>query len=239
MKLSTDKPGGVTTENKPIVSGIFFAVIILLIIGGGYASSGPEDKIRLPAPVFKSEQSIESTLLKRRSVRDFKDEPLRLAEVSQLLWAAQGVTDLRGFRTSPSAGALYPLELYLLSGNVDGLPDGIYKYIPLSHKLLKVAEGDKRNKLAAASLGQSAVKDGAAVIVFSAVYRRTTRKYGSRGNRYVHIETGHAAQNIYLQAVSLNLGTVIIGAFNDNEVKRILKMKPEEKPLCIMPVGRK
>jgi SagB-type dehydrogenase family enzyme len=193
--------------------------------------------IRLPEPRYDSTTSIEKALLKRRSVRDYKDEPLTLTEVAQLLWAAQGITDPRGFRTAPSAGALYPLELYVVAGNVKNLSNGIYRYRPHSHDLLRVVQGDKRTDLCHAALGQPSVKDAAAVIVFSGVYERTTGKYGARGIRYVHIEVGHAAQNVYLQAVSLNLGTVVIGAFHDDAVKRILSMPAREQPLCIMPVG--
>ncbi len=195
--------------------------------------------IRLPEPKYDSKTSIEKALLERRSVRDYKDVPLTLAEVGQLLWAAQGITDRRGFRTAPSAGALYPLELYVVAGNVNDLPDGIYKYRPYGHELIRVAHGDKWTELCNAALGQSPVRDAAAVIVFSAVYERTTRKYGQRGIQYVYIEVGHAAQNICLQTVSLNLGTVTIGAFYDDRVKRILNMPKREEPLYIMAVGRR
>lgn len=195
--------------------------------------------IGLPEPGYDSETSIEKALLERRSIRDYKDESLTLTEVSQLLWAAQGITDPRGFRTAPSAGALYPLELYVVAGNVNKLPAGIYKYKPQGHELVKIAEGDKRIELSRAALGQAWVRNGAAVIVFAAVYERTTAKYGERGIRYGHIEVGCAAQNVYLQAVSLNLGTVFVGAFYDNKVKKIMDMKDNEQPLCIMPVGRK
>ncbi len=193
--------------------------------------------IRLPEPKSDSKTSIEKALLERRSVRDYKDVPLTLAEVGQLLWAAQGITDRRGFRTAPSAGALYPLELYVVAGNVNDLPSGIYKYRPYGHELMRVVQGDKRIALCNAALGQSPVGDAAAVIVFSGVYERTTRKYGKRGIPYVHIEVGHAAQNICLQAVSLNLGTVTIGAFYEDTVKRILNMPEREEPLYIIAVG--
>jgi len=196
------------------------------------------EKIRLPEPKYDSNTSVEQALLKRRSVRVYKDEPLALTEVLQLLWAAQGITDPRGFRTAPSAGALYPLELYVVAGNVNDLPDGIYKYKPHKHELAMVVEGDKRTELCNAALDQPSIKDAAAVIVFSAVYERTTGKYGERGIRYVHMEVGHAAQNIYLQAVSLNLGLVVIGAFDDEEVKKIMNMEDKEQPLYIIPVGK-
>ncbi|HXG30540.1 MAG TPA: SagB/ThcOx family dehydrogenase [Thermodesulfobacteriota bacterium] len=195
--------------------------------------------IRLPRPMYDSGVSIERALLGRRSYREYKKEPLTLAEISQLLWAMQGVTDPEGFRTTPSAGALYPLEVYVVAGNVEGLSAGIYKYKPERHELTRVMDGDKRSELCASALGQDSVKSGAAVIVLSAVYERTVIVYGERGRRYVHMEVGHAAQNACLQAVSLNLGTVVIGAFDDTGVKRVMDMPDEERPLCIIPVGRK
>ncbi len=129
--------------------------------------------------------------------------------------------------------------MYIFAGNVKDLPCGIYKYRPHKHELEMVVKGDKRNELYRAALSQSSVRDAPAVIVFSAVYERTTVKYGERGIRYVFIETGHAAQNVFLQAVSINLGAVVIGAFSDAEVKKIIKMPDREQPLYIMPVGRK
>lgn len=223
-----------------IICGIVSLIIMLSHTMRNESAPGYEstDIIKLPEPEYKSTTTIEEALLKRRSVRDYKDEPLTLAEVSQLLWAAQGITDARGFRTSPSAGALYPLELYVVVGNVENMASGVYKYRPDKHELVKVASGDKRSDLAVASLGQSSIKDSAINIVFSAVYERTTKKYGERGIRYVHMEVGHAAQNVYLQAISLNLGTVVIGAFEDENVKRVINISDEEHPLCIMPVGR-
>jgi len=197
------------------------------------------ETIKLPEPRYGSETSVEEALLARRSVRNYKNEPLTLKEVSQLLWAAQGITNEKGLRVAPSAGALYPLEVYLAVGNVNSLSSGVYKYKPQGHELAKVAEGDKRMELYNAALNQSAVKDAAVAVVFSAVYKRTAEKYGERGKRYVHLETGHAAQNVYLQATSLGLGTVVIGAFDDNEVKKIMNMQDDEQPLYIMPVGRK
>lgn len=196
------------------------------------------ETIKLSEPRYVSNTSVEKALFERRSIRSYEDEPLTLRDLSQLLWAAQGITDPRGFRTAPSAGALYPLELYVAAGNVTDLPDGVYKYKPYEHELVKIAEGDKRIELFRAALGQGSIRDGAAVIIFSAVYERTTVKYGERGIRYVHIEVGHAAQNVYLQAVSFNLGTVIVGAFYDDEVKKIMGMRENEEPLCLMPVGK-
>lgn len=204
----------------------------------GKRSISNSSKIKLPSPRYNSDVSIEQALLKRRSVRKYKAEPLTIAEVSQLLWSAQGITNPSGFRTAPSAGALYPLEVYLVVGEVKGLSQGIYKYLPRQHELLKIKDGDARRELAIAALGQSWVKDAAVDIVFAAVYERVTRKYGKRGIRYVHMEVGHAAENVYLQAVSLKLGTVVVGAFEDEKVKRILNMAESEQPLYIMPIGK-
>ncbi len=193
--------------------------------------------IKLPGPKHDSETSVEGALLKRRSVRVYANRSLKLEKISQLLWAAQGITDQRGFRTAPSAGALYPLEIYLFAGNVSGLQAGIYRYRPHTHSLERHATGDRRNELSDAALGQEAIRNAPAVIVFAGEYKRTTVKYGERGIRYVHMEAGHAAQNVFLEAVSLNLGTVVIGAFHDSKVKKVMEMPESEEPLYIMPAG--
>ena len=195
--------------------------------------------IDLPEPRYDSEVSVEKTLLERRSIRKYSDVPLTLDEISQLLWAAQGITDPKGYRTAPSAGALYPLELYVVAGNVDNLSEGVYRYKPKEHKLEMVLAGDKRQGLYGVSLQQSAVKNAAVVIVFAADYDKTTVKYGDRGIRYVHIEVGHAAENSFLQAVALDLSAVVIGAFYDEEMKEVLNMPEDEQPLLILPVGKK
>ncbi len=200
---------------------------------------GNESIIELPEPRQKSSISIEETLVKRRSIREYSGEPLTLQELSQLLWACQGVTDPRGYRTAPSAGALYPLEIYVVTGEVEGLTEGVYKYSPQEHQLTKTQEGDKRSELSRAALRQACVEEAAVDIVITAVYKRTTVKYGDRGVRYVHIETGHAAQNLCLQAAALDLGVVTVGAFQDDEVKEILGLLEDEQPLYIIPLGRK
>ncbi len=223
---------------------IFTALFLLLNIKDKFMPNNKTNYeakiIKLPDPKYDSETSVEEALLGRRSVRRYSGEPITFFEVSQLLWAAQGITDkARGFRTTPSAGALYPLEVYIVAGNINGLQDGVYKYEVQEHKLRRITEGDKRDELCDAALRQSSVKDAAAIIAFSAVYERTTGRYGEKGVRYANMEAGHAAQNVYLQAVSLNLGTVVIGAFDSEEVKKILNMPEEENPLYLMPVGRK
>lgn len=131
-----------------------------------------------------------------------------------------------------------PVDVYVVIGNVEGVAEGVYKYAPHEHELVKVRDGNVRDEMAVAAVGQTWVGEGAIIIVFSAVYERTTQKYGDRGIRYVHMEVGHAAQNVYLQAVSLNLGTAVVGAFDDEEVRKILNMSDEEDPLYIVPVGK-
>ncbi|MFH0914359.1 MAG: SagB/ThcOx family dehydrogenase [Chloroflexota bacterium] len=198
----------------------------------------PEAGLKLPQPRLESSFSLEEALVGRRSVREFTDEPLTLQEVSQLLWSAQGRTSSWG-RTVPSAGALYPLEVYLAAGRVNGLSPGIYRYQPEGHGLIRLSDKDVRGELAQAAVGQGWMADGAISIIITGVYQRTTLKYGERGIRYVHMEAGHAAQNIYLQATALNLGTVGVGAFYDDQVRAILGIPEEETPLYILPVGRK
>ncbi len=195
--------------------------------------------IELPEPRYDSDVSIEQSLLRRRSIRSYSGESLTLQELSQLLWAAQGTTDPRGFRTAPSAGALYPLELYVVAGDVQNLSPGVYRYEPLEHGLVKTIDGDKRLELADAAVWQDFVGEGAIVIVFTAVYERTTGKYGDRGIRYVHMELGHAAQNLCLQATAMDLGVVTVGAFYDEEVVELLNIPENEHPLYVIPVGRK
>jgi len=195
--------------------------------------------VTLPEPRTESEVSLEETLFRRRSIREYADTPLTLPEVSQLLWAAQGETAAWGGRAAPSAGALYPLEVYLVVGLVEGLAPGVYKYSPEGHHLARVREGDVRSELARAAVDQAWVKDGAVDIVIGAVYERTTGKYGDRGIRYVYMEAGHAAQNVCLQATALDLGAVPVGAFFDERVAEIVAIDKGEEPLYIIPLGKR
>jgi SagB-type dehydrogenase family enzyme len=193
--------------------------------------------IILPRVKLNGETSVEAALRERRSVREFSPASLPLMTVGQLLWAAQGVTTSDGRRTAPSAGALYPLELYLAAGRVDGVLPGTYQYRPRRHALRLHLGGDCRHQLAAAALGQSVLRDCAAVLIVAAVYDRVVAEYGSRSHRYVHMEVGHAAQNVYLQAAALGLGTVIIGAFEDDKVHALLKLPENMAPLALLPSG--
>jgi SagB-type dehydrogenase family enzyme len=223
-----------------IILIFLFLFVTSLMVSGGEEMAGRGKTITLPEPRYKSQISVEEAILKRRSIRSYLDEPITLAELSQLLWAAQGITDKdRNFRASPSAGALYPLEIYAVVGKVSSLEKGIYRYIPFNHEIVKIKEGDNREALSFASLDQPCVKYGAIDIVISGVFNRITKKYGERGIRYTYMEAGHAAQNVYLQSEALGLGTVVVGAFWDDKVKSVLDLSEEETPLYIMPVGRK
>jgi len=244
------------------LSSIVIIVIGLAIAGNGFSQeSNPEQAaisseskiIQLPNPILESETSVEEALNARQSVRTYSAEPLTISEISQMLWAAQGITRKKdtpprkwnekyewqgGKRTAPSAGGLYPMELYLLAGNVEGLDQGVYKYIVKNHSLIKVIDGDKRADVRDVSLKQKQITAGAAVIVIAAVYERTSIKYGDRSEKYIFTEVGHIGQNIYLQGGSLGIGTVMIGAYKDDGLKRVLNLPDDEKPMAVMPIGK-
>jgi len=211
---------------------IFLGVLIM--------SSNASQTIKLPHIQESGPVSVEKAIKDRRSVRSYKKESLTLQELSQLLWAAQGITDKsRELRAAPSAGALYPLELYVVVGNVEGLHPGVYKYAIGKHELTKICDGNKRNQLMGAALSQSCVGDAPASIVICGIYERISRKYGKkRAPQYVYIEVGAVAENLYLQGRALNIGTVFVGAFDDAQVQRIIEAQSDEKPLAILPVGK-
>ena len=192
---------------------------------------------RLPEPRFEANDGLNVILRKRCTTRAFAPQPVSLADVADLLWAAQGVSAKKGYRTAPSAGALYPLELHLVAGQVAGLPVGGYRYHPETHSLQTAHSGDIRQAIAEAALDQHWLGEAPAIIVVSAVDARTTAKYGERGIRYVHMEVGHVSQNLLLQAVALGLGGAIVGAFDDERLKRLLRLPAKERPLAILPIG--
>jgi len=192
--------------------------------------------IKLPEPLKDSNFSLERAINERRSIRSYKDAPLTLKEVSQLLWAAQGIV-ASGRRAAPSAGATYPMEIYLVAGNVEGLEPGLYHYRNKEHVLELVKKGDLRKPLSDRALRQDMILKAPVTIVISAVFERTRARYGARAERYVYMEAGHIGQNIMLQATALGLGTVPVGAFIDSEVKSVLGI--EEEPLYLFPVGWK
>jgi SagB-type dehydrogenase family enzyme len=191
------------------------------------------ETVKLPSPRQDSDVSIEKALLERRSIRSYKEEPLTLKDLSQILWAAQGITEpKKGLRTAPSPRSLFLIEVYVLPGNVTNLPTGAYKYQPQGHDLIKIADGDKKAELFNA-VGQASIKSAPAVLVFSGLSEKTQRP------TWMYLEAGHAAQNVYLQTVSLKMGGVVIGGFKDEDVRKVLNLSEKEQPLYIMPIGKK
>lgn len=210
--------------------------LILLLVGvifvQGIEKGG---KMKLPTPRYKSEISVEQAIKQRRSIRNYKDTELSLEEVSQLLWAAQGKTSDWGGRTAPSAGATYPLIIYLVVGKVKGLDVGVYRYNVDNHELEKIGHKDVRSEVASAAWRQEFIARAPINIIIAANYKNTSDRYGKRGMRYVDNEVGHCGQNIHLQAEALGLGTVVIGAFQDALIMKTLGIN--EEPRYIMPVG--
>jgi SagB-type dehydrogenase family enzyme len=197
-----------------------------------------EQTIQLPAPKLKGRMSIEEAIAARRSKRAYRADPVKLAEAGQLLWAAQGITDpVERKRAAPSAGALYALETYLVATKVEGLAPGVYKYRPEEHDLVLQGAGNVRRELAA-SIDQDCVRFSACVLVFAGVYERTTVRFGERGIRYVYMEAAHAAENVQLQATALHLGSVMVGSFKADEIRRILGLPEGEEPVYLVALGK-
>lgn len=211
----------------------------VLVINPGPAAADPP--LPLPPPARQGTVSVEQALQSRRTVRRFADKPLTPAQLSQLVWAAYGVTDPRGLRAAPSAGALYPLDIYVVAGErqVRGLAAGVYHYLPATQALAPGRRGDLRQAVAQASLSQTWMAAAPVMIVITGEYRRCQAKYGDRGIKYTHMESGHSAQNIFLQAEALGLGAGIVGAFDNAAITRTLDLPPAHEPLLILPVGYK
>ncbi len=231
-------------KNKLKLHKLFAIIVFLLVLIHLFPIFFPikppkisGEGIKLPEPRLKGEMTVEETMLKRRSIRNFLDEDLSLEHLSQLLWAAQGITSEWGGRTAPSAGATYPLEVYVLVRRVEGLESGIYHYNPESHTLNSIKSGDYSNELMRAALSQEWVRDGSINLVITADFSRTMSRYGERGRRYVYLEAGHSAQNIYLQATALELGGVVVGAFNDKGVQDVLSIPENHEPIYVIPIG--
>lgn len=193
----------------------------------------PPSTITLPQPVLDGRVSLEAAIARRRTRRQFAPEPLSWAQIGQLLWAGNGITDpISGKRAAPSAGACYPLEFYVV------LAQGLYHYRPEAHTLHLVAAGDARARLAAATW-QEFIGQAPCTIAISAAYHRTTERYGERGRvRYVPMDVGHAAQNVLLQATALGLVGCPVGAFDDRRVAEALHLPREQVPLYLLPIGK-
>ena len=196
--------------------------------------------MKLPTPKTDGDISLEKTIKERRTIRSFTSEQLTMEQFSQLLWAAQGITDDKGFkRAAASGGALYPMDIYAVVGKdgVEGIKAGIYHYEPNDHSISLMSEGDFKNELAEASLSQKWMAKAPLNLMITAEYSRICGRYGERGVRYAMIEAGHIGQNIFLQAEALGLGAGIVGAFQDERVIKTIKIPSNHEPLLIMPVG--
>lgn len=218
---------------------LFFFVILVL---AGHAWGGAQEgkSIQLSVPAYDGKVSVEKAIKERRTVRAFRPKPLTLAQLSQVLWSAQGITDEKnGFRAAPSGGALYPLDVYAVvgEGGVEGLKSGVYRYQPEGHTIQLTLKGDRRKDLANASLWQMWMANAPVIFVVTSEHERITRKYGKRGIRYAHIEVGHVGQNIFLQSGALGLEAGIVGAFHDEAVAEAIGAPKAHEPLIIMPVG--
>ena len=212
--------------------GCGLAVMLGIAGASGVIGAGLVKPTALPPPVQAGQMSLEEAIRRRRSVRQFADKPLTVKQIAQLCWAGQGITDrARGLRASPSAGALYPMELYVVTA------DGVDHYRPADHALERHLTGDLRRVLQQIGLNQEAIGNAPACVVITAVVERTARKYGQRAERYCFIEAGHVAQNILLQATALRLGGVSIGAFHDAKAAAILKLPRNHRVLYLLPIG--
>jgi SagB-type dehydrogenase family enzyme len=183
---------------------------------------------------------VEKAIANRRSQRDFTGETISLAELSHLLHYSSGITDERqGLRAAPSAGATYPIEVYAIVNNVEGLAKGTYHYLIESHELELLREGDFRNEMSRAALQERMFKQANVIVALSAVFQRTERRYRERAQRYIGFEAGHIAQNTYLVATSLGLGACAIGAFYDDEFNRLLGLDGKnESVLYLLAAGK-
>jgi len=225
---------------------------VILAVGLGAAAMGgmgsqeaeaPESSrsaVELPPPSLKGAVSLEEAIRSRRCVRQYADRALSLAQLSQLLWSANGVTGRNHrFRAAPSAGALHPLDFYAVvgQGSVEGLEAGVWHYRPADHEIDRVKEGDDREALARAALGQRQVGTAKVVVVVTVEYARSTGKYGDRGRRYALMDAGFAAENFFLQVQTLGLAACVVGAFRDEQVAELLGLPKAHEPILLLTVG--
>jgi len=217
---------------------ILFLAFVPLILGVQVSDAA----IALPKPSLDGKVSVEKAIQRRRTIRDFRDTPLSIQQLAQLLWAAQGITDQKyGKRTAPSGGARYPLDIYIIAGKkeVEGLEEGVYHYVPENHSISSMNKKDLRREVGSASLGQMWMAGAPVIFVITTENGRITGRYGDRGIRYAQIEAGHVGQNLFLQAEALGLGAGIVGAFNDEQVVQVMGLPSQHEPLLILPVGYK
>jgi SagB-type dehydrogenase family enzyme len=214
----------------------------LVILVSFWSSDTMAAEFALPSPSYKGTVSVEEALKARRTHRSFQARPLTLKQFSQILWGAYGVTAQKYgsfLKTAPSAGALYPLDIYGVvgKGGVETLAPGIYHFRPENHALELVKQGDLRAEMARQALQQMWIAKAPLILVITGDYNRSNIKYGPRGVTYTHIEAGHVGQNIFLQAEAIGLKAGIVGAFNNQQIIRVMGLSTSHDPLLIMPVG--
>ncbi len=209
------------------------SLVVFILVFLCTFSYGEEGMIvKLPRPKEKGKVSLEEAIKNRRSERNLSGERLSLEQIGQLLWACQGITDRKTeFRSAPSAGAIYPLEIYVVG------PDGLFHYLPKIHSIERVKDTDLRKGLSRACYNQGFIGEAAIDIVMCADFKRTTSRYGGRGRDYVYIEVGHAAENLHLEAVAEGLGSVPVGAFSEAIVTKTLSLPKELIPIYVIPIG--
>lgn len=216
------------------------AIALIAVLGfNGHSEHDSSKMIKLPEPRTDGGIPIEKALKDRRSIRSFGKSGITLDEVSQLLWAAQGITDDKGHRTAPSGMERYPLEVYLLADNVTGLPSGVYHYIPQNHSLTIIEQGKIDEYYNASAGGESWIKTAPAIVVITGVMSRMNIWPGQDLSRFVYVEAGTAAENMLLEVVSLNLASTYTAGFNASRTAELLQLSPSEVPIGVIPVGRK
>jgi SagB-type dehydrogenase family enzyme len=219
-----------------LIITVFFLVTFSATVEKTFAQDKSESAttIKLPAPKYSSETSVEKALLERRSVRSYKAEPLTIPEIAQILWAAQGITEpKKGMRTAPSARGMYLIEVYLIAGNVTSLPAGLYKYVPQGHELIKIAEGNVKDDLYKAA-GQAQIKNAPITLLIAGKSAEA-----SSNPQWMYLEAGHVSQNVYLQAESLKLGAVTMNGFKAEDVKKALNLPAGQQAVYLMCIGKK
>ena len=229
-----------------ILTTICILIWTLFFLLGTATAETDKNLIKLPTPSFMGNMSVEEAIYKRKTVRSFGKKPLTLSQVSQLLWVANGtipkdaVTGATS-KVTPSAGGLYPLEVFLVVGKdgVKDVPAGVYQYIPRTNSMKLLVEGDKRNSVAKAALYQGFLALAPVNVIVGAVFGRTTYKYGGRGHQYVFMEAGSANQNVCLQAEALGLSVATVGAFEEKPLSKALKLPDSVRPIVIMGIGHK
>jgi SagB-type dehydrogenase family enzyme len=225
--------GAIALEASMIRRLLQRMLVVALLAPASVPAEAPA--VSLPAPRKQGTVSVEAALATRRSVRAFSRQALTVAEVGQLLWAAQGISGPDGKRTAPSARHLYPLEVAVVVQNVDGLARGAYRYVPARHALELLAPAEDGESMLARATSQAAVRAAPAVFVVAAVYERMGA--GPRSSTWTDYEAGLASENLLLEAVALRLGAVVVGGMDAAAAREAVHFTARERVIVLIPVG--